>query len=86
MEVEMANIKDSAPLADDVLIELEQQHLIRTALNKLGEQCKKILSMIYFRDPPASYAEVGAAIGVGQTSISPMRARCLKKLERLLNK
>ena len=86
MEVEMANIKDNAPLADEVLIELEQQHLIRTALNKLEEQCNRILSMIYFRDPPASYAEVAVAIGVGQTSISPMRARCLKKLERLLNK
>ena len=86
MELEMSNIKDDTPLADEMLIELEQQHLIRTALNKLEEQCIKILSMIYLQEPAASYVEVATAIGVGSTSISPMRARCLKKLEKLLNK
>ncbi|MGQ0542753.1 MAG: RNA polymerase sigma factor [Blastocatellia bacterium] len=84
MELEMASIQDQSPLADDALIELEQQHLIRTAVNNLEEKCRKILSMIYLRDTAASYIEVAAAIGVGETSISPMRARCLKKLEKIL--
>lgn len=84
MELEMASLQDQSPLADDALIELEQQHLIRTAVNKLEEKCKNILSMIYLRDVAASYLEVAAAIGVGETSISPMRARCLKKLEKIL--
>ena len=87
MEAEMANIADAAPLADDVLIRLEQQHLIRTALKKLEERCRKILSMIYLReDRAASYAEVAEAIGVGETSISPLRSRCLKKLEKILSR
>lgn len=86
MELEMTNLQDSAPLADDALIELEQQHLIRAALGELGEPCSEILTMIYLRDPAASYAEVAASIGVGATSISPMRARCLKKLEKILGR
>jgi RNA polymerase sigma factor (sigma-70 family) len=86
MEAEMASIPDAAPLADDTLIELEQQHLIRTALKELEERCQKILSMIYLFDPAASYLEVARAIGVGETSISPLRTRCLKKLERVLAK
>ena len=86
MELEMANLPDSAPLADDVLIELEQQHLIRTALHKLEERCQKILSMIYLRETAATYAAVGAEIGVGETSISPLRARCLQKLAKVLEK
>ncbi|MGI8639753.1 MAG: RNA polymerase sigma factor [Pyrinomonadaceae bacterium] len=86
MELEMANLTDSAPLADEVLVELEEQHLIRTALKKLEERCRKILSMIYLQDTAASYAEVAAAIGVGETSISPLRARCLKKLAKILKK
>lgn len=85
MEAEMASIADDAPLADETLIALEEQHLIRTALRELDEKCRKILSMIYLRDPAASYAEVGSAIGVGETSISPMRSRCLKKLGKLLS-
>jgi RNA polymerase sigma factor (sigma-70 family) len=86
MEAEMASLADKSPLADDVLIELEQQHQIRTALKDLEERCQKILSMIYLRDSAASYAEVAAAIGVGETSISPMRSRCLQKLAKILQK
>ena len=86
MENEMANLADKSPLADDALIELEQQHLIRTALQLLEERCQKILSMLYLRGEPASYAEVAVAVGVGETSISPLRSRCLKKLEKLLSR
>ncbi len=86
MEKEIAALPDRSPLADDVLIELEEQHVIRTALQKLEERCRKILSLIYLRETPASYAEVAAAIGVGETSISPLRSRCLKKLAKILGK
>ncbi|HQU83843.1 MAG TPA: sigma-70 family RNA polymerase sigma factor [Pyrinomonadaceae bacterium] len=86
MEQEMASLPDKSPLADDVLIEMEQQHQIRTALKELEERCQKILSMIYLRDSAASYAEVASAIGVGETSISPLRSRCLKKLANILTK
>ena len=86
MRQEIAALSDKTPLADDVLIQLERQHLIRTALKQLDERCQKILSMIYLRDAAASYSEVAAAIGVGETSISPLRARCLKKLEKILTK
>ena len=81
----MADLRDTSPLADDMLIELEEQHLIRAAMLELEERCQKILSMIYLREPAASYAEVAAAIDVGETSISPLRSRCLKKLEKLLS-
>lgn len=86
MEREMAGLPDTSPLADERLIELEQQHQIRTALQELEERCRTILSMIYLRDAAASYVEVASAIGVGETSISPMRARCLKKLAKILEK
>jgi len=84
MELEMANLRDDAPLAEDSLVQLEEQHMIRTALKKLEERCQQILSMIYLTEPSASYAEVAEAIGVGATSISPLRTRCLKKLEKIL--
>lgn len=86
MDAEIASIADKSPLADDVLIELEEQHLIRTALNKLEERCRQILSMIYLSEPAVSYLEVASAIGVGESSISPLRTRCLKKLQKILTK
>ena len=84
IEARTANFADAAPLADAVLVELEQQHSIRTALKKLEEKCQTILSMIYLSEPAASYAEVAEKINVGETSISPLRARCLKKLAKIL--
>lgn len=86
MEQEMAALPDKSPLADEMLIEAEQQHLIRAALKQLEERCRTILSMIYMRAAAASYAEVADAIGVGETSISPMRSRCLQKLQKILTK
>ena len=86
MERELSGLRDASPLADELLIELEQQHIIRTAVNSLEERCRQILSMIYLSDRAASYADVAAAIGVGETSISPMRTRCLKKLEKMLDR
>lgn len=86
MEAEMANLPDAAPLADALLIELEEQHLIRAALKELEERCQKILRLVYLTEPPKSYAEVAKAVGVGETSISPMRARCLQKLAKILTK
>lgn len=86
MEAEIQRLADRSPLADEMLVELEQQHIIRTALSMLEERCRKIISMIYLQDAAASYADVAIEIGVGETSISPLRARCLKKLEKILRK
>ncbi|MEZ5426742.1 MAG: sigma-70 family RNA polymerase sigma factor [Pyrinomonadaceae bacterium] len=86
MEYEMAGLTDDSPLADEKLIELEEQHLIRTAMKKLEDRCRIILSMIYLTEPSASYADVAERIGVGATSISPLRSRCLKKLEKILER
>ncbi|REJ75508.1 MAG: sigma-70 family RNA polymerase sigma factor [Acidobacteria bacterium] len=85
MELEMASLEDGSPLVEEALVTLEEQHLVRTALKKLEERCKTILSMIYLTEPSKTYAEVAEAIGVGATSISPLRARCLKKLEKILS-
>jgi RNA polymerase sigma factor (sigma-70 family) len=86
LENELNSIPDAAPLSDDQFIELEEQHLIRVAVNQLDERCREIVSMIYLQDTAASYAEVAAQIGVGETSISPLRTRCLKKLQKLIGR
>ena len=38
--------------------------------------------MILASDPPPSYQEVGAALGMPVGSIGPTRARCLHKLRQ----
>lgn len=85
MSIELERIADHEPLADARLTELEEQHMIRVALGSLDQRCRTILSMLYLHDPAASYSAVAKEIRVGETSISPMRARCLKKLKKILD-
>lgn len=79
-------IADVAPLADAVLIELEEQHKVRTIVAALDERCRIILTLLYLTEPAESYAAVAEKVGVNETSISPLRARCLKKMLKMLTR
>ena len=82
----LAILVDEAPLPDETLIRLEEQHRIRLALSSLDERCRKLLTMLYYRAEPAPYAEIAAAFGTSEGSIGPTRARCLKKLLQFLER
>lgn len=83
---EVSAVVDNAPLPDETLMRLEEQHRIRTALLALDERCQKLLTLLYYRPEPPSYAEIAQAFGTSEGSIGPTRARCLKKMMQLLAK
>lgn len=83
---ELVAVVDNAPLPDEILVRLEEQHRIRTALMGLDERCQKLLTLLYYRPEPPSYAEIAAAFGTSEGSIGPTRARCLKKMLQLLER
>jgi RNA polymerase sigma factor (sigma-70 family) len=83
---ESAAIYDEAPLPDEQLLILEEQHRIRTALSLLDERCRNLLEMLFYRADRSSYAEIAASLGIPEGSIGPTRARCLEKLLRMLQK
>jgi len=77
-------LPDTAPLPDAAVLQLEEQHLVRTALAQLDERCRQLLTLLFYRATPASYEEITATVGLPAGSIGPTRARCLQKLGRLL--
>jgi RNA polymerase sigma factor (sigma-70 family) len=81
-----AAIPDEAPLPDEQLLILEEQHRIRTAVSQLDERCRKLLELLFYTAEPPPYAEIGAALGIPEGSVGPTRARCLGKLLQLLKK
>ena len=85
-EDELAAVVDNAPLPDEILVRLEEQHRIRTALLALDERCQRLLTLLYYRPEPPSYAEIATAFGTSEGSIGPTRARCLKKMLQLLER
>jgi RNA polymerase sigma factor (sigma-70 family) len=78
------DVPDDAPLPDQVLERLQEQHIIRTAIESLGEPYCQLLKMLFYQGDQLSYAEVAAALNMPEGSIGPTRARSLQKLRQLL--
>jgi len=79
-------VVDDSPLPDETLVRLEEQHRIRTALAGLDERCQQLLTMLYYQAETPPYSEIAAILGTPEGSIGPTRARCFKKLLKLLGK
>jgi RNA polymerase sigma factor (sigma-70 family) len=56
-----------------------------TGLSQVSERCRKLLMALYFESNLSSYAEVAEHFGMPLGSVGPTRARCLKRLKRVLS-
>lgn len=54
--------------------------------SELDERCRRLLLQLYFNREQPSYGEVAARLNMPTSSVSPIRARCLKRLKKLLGK
>lgn len=81
---ELLEFEDRSPLADEVLLSLETQHNIRTAVSALDNRCRDLITMLFYGDEAPAYSEIAASLLIPEGSIGPTRARCLKKLMKLL--
>lgn len=79
-------IADQSPLPDAVLVQLEEQHMVRAALEELGGRCRDLLRMLFYEPDPPPYSEIAARLGTTEGSVGPTRARCLQKLLKALEK
>jgi len=77
-------IADKAPLADDVLIRLERQSQIESALTEIDTRCRTLLQMLYLDPDTRPYSEIAEELGIPLGSIGPTRARCLQKLLKFI--
>ena len=71
---------DNAVIDEEILV-AERNTAVRAAFAELPPRCQQLLSMLV-SDPPQSYAEIHAELGIPVGSIGPQRARCLERLRR----
>ena len=72
-------------LPDEELLSLERQHLVRHAVERLPETCRRLINALFSDDPqPSSYLRLADGLGLPMNSLGPTRARCLEKLRRIL--
>jgi RNA polymerase sigma factor (sigma-70 family) len=72
-----------AALGDEAMLVRERDTALWAALSRVSERCQQLLRILA-ADPPPSYEEVGAVLGMPMGSIGPTRARCLEKLRQTI--
>jgi RNA polymerase sigma factor (sigma-70 family) len=63
---------------------MEREHLVRSAVRRMGGRCERLLTALYLEGCEPSYEQVAQRLGIPRGSIGPARARCLAKLVHLL--
>jgi len=64
---------------------LEEQALVRLAMETLAPRCRRLLEALYYEDPAPAYADIARRLGVPMGSIGPTRARCFERLRAALS-
>lgn len=80
------SIPDTDPLPEEKIQSLEEANLVQLAVQEVGGKCTALLTLLFYENQDNSYAEIAVQLGIKAGSIGPTRARCLQKVQRLLEK
>ena len=64
--------------------EVEREQSVRDAVAQLPQRCQQLVRLLFYEQPPRPYAEVARRLGLATGSIGFIRARCLTRLQRVL--
>ena len=81
---EPETLEESAGYDPTFTDDLEQDQLIREAIQGLSDRCRELVLLLFFSQPPLAYKDVAERLGIAVGSIGFIRGRCLKKLQRQL--
>lgn len=83
-DLDGAKVSGDEELPEAMLDQLQREQSVREALAALPPRCGRMVSMLFFDDPPRPYQEVAKELGIASGSIGFIRGRCLKKMRQLL--
>ena len=81
---ELPDLPDAVDEAN--AMRLERQHLIRQGLAELGDPCAPLLQALFLSSANPDYRAIADEMGMKVGSIGPTRARCLRKLDKILRR
>jgi len=74
-------IPDPTVIVEQELLADELHTALHQAFSELPPSYQQLLALL-IHDPPLSYAEISARLGIPVGTIGPTRRRCLEKLRR----
>ena len=79
--VDAEDIPDPTVIVEQELLAGELHTALHEAFSELPPRDRELLALL-IQDPPLSYAEISARLGIPIGTIGPTRRRCLEKLRR----
>jgi DNA-directed RNA polymerase specialized sigma24 family protein len=70
--------------AESLVLEAEREQTLRDAVQRATPQCRQLIRMLFFENPPLPYQDVAAGLGIVTGSIGFVRRKCLDRLRRHL--
>ena len=65
--------------------ELEEERLLREAMNELSPRCQQLVGMLFFEESKRPYQQVAKSLGLATGSIGLLRQKCLDRLRKSLD-
>ncbi|MFN2190236.1 MAG: RNA polymerase sigma factor, partial [Candidatus Promineifilaceae bacterium] len=84
LESHIIKTKSDEPSPDELVATYERHEALRQAMDLLEPRCRRLIHLLYFDPSIPTYADVAEMLSIPIGSIGPMRARCLKKLRKIL--
>jgi RNA polymerase sigma factor (sigma-70 family) len=79
-------VSSADDLPEHMLLQLEQEQILRDAISQLPEKCERMVRLLFFEMPPRPYESVAEELGMATGSIGAIRGRCLAYLRKQLQK
>jgi RNA polymerase sigma factor (sigma-70 family) len=86
VEIDEERIIETLQLPDDLLQQIEREQILREGLALLSPECKKLVELLFYSNPPLHYDQAAERLGLAKGSIGATRMRCLEKLRRFLER
>jgi RNA polymerase sigma factor (sigma-70 family) len=77
---------DADKLPEHMLVQLQQEQILRDAVSELPEKCERMVRLLFFEFPPRPYEDIAEELGMATGSIGAIRGRCLAYLKKYLEK
>jgi len=78
------SVSGKMPSITELMDGWSNQEALAEALQKLGDRCRTLLTLLFLDQSEPSYEEVSQQLGISKGSIGPTRNRCLKDLRSIM--
>src|SRR6267143_787261 len=77
-------VPETPAIAERLVQQTQEEQIFRDAMAALTPQCRRLVELLFFENPPRPYTEVAAESGLAIGSIGFTRQKCIERLRRHL--